>query len=67
MNFKILFNRHKKDELLKKHGKRIESNFRSAVLQLSAIQNDAEGVVDNQLRGQKINFIGQSYDKNIKY
>ena len=51
MNFKILFNRHKKDELLKKYRKRMESNFRSAVLQLSAIQNDAEGVVDNQLRG----------------
>ena len=51
MNFAELFNTYKKDELIKLHKDRIVSNFRSAVLQLQAIQNDDCGVCGNQLRG----------------
>ena len=51
MNFIELFNTQKKDELIKFHKERIASNFRSAVLQLQAIQNDDNGICENQLRG----------------
>ena len=51
MNFIELFNAQKKDELIKFHKDRIVSNFRSAVLQLQAIQNDENGICENQLRG----------------
>ena len=51
MNFGQLFNIQKKDELIKLHKDRIISNFRSAFLQLQAIQNDDYGVCKNQLSG----------------
>ena len=51
MNFAELFNKYKKDDLIKLHKERITSNFRSAILQLRAIQNDDSGICKNQLRG----------------
>ena len=51
MNFAELFNTQKKEELIKFHKERIVSNFCSAVLQLKAINNDDNGVCENQLRG----------------
>ena len=58
INFKDLFNKHKRDEILKLHKDRIIPNFRSASLQLEAIMLKDITPCKNQLMGWRKNTMG---------